>query len=588
MGLHSGGMILSRTPLYAFSPVQVSANGVRMVQFDKHDIEALGLVKFDVLGLRMLAALSFAENLILREENKRIDWTNIPLDDTATFNLIRSGRALGLFQIESQGQLHLLGQLQPECFDDLISEVAIFRPGPVQSGMVQPYVKRRRGREPISYLHPSLEPVLRDTYGVILFQEQVLQIAHAFAGMSMSQADNFRILMSKFRDAEEMESMRDVFVSGAVGKGVPDDLAHHVFNQVSKFVGYGFCRSHAAAFAKTVYQSAYLKTHHTAAFMAAVMEHRPGMYSLATLEQEARKFNIVIDLPDINVSGISYGIRKRDVQYSIVKPLSSIEHVSEDHARSIVWGRMNGPFTGISDFWSRVSVPKDVLFSLARSGAFDKLEKDSRSALWKAGVLNNQPRHTPPGLFESAAAEVPVYLLPELPDLGDAERIYWDLQTHRSGRNHPMTLVRDSLNQLEVRPISQAVSIPAAVRDKRNGFISVLAGIVILRQRPPTANGFMFVTLEDETGFVQIVVPPDLCDVFSHLLSTPALIVKGNVQYAGNWRGMVLQYAWRLDGIFGGYAGQASDSGGRDRWIKWAKDWKSDSERALMDYRKSA
>lgn len=588
MGLHSGGMILSRTPLYAFSPVQVSANGVRMVQFDKHDIEALGLVKFDVLGLRMLATLSFAEKLIYRAHGKFLDWTRIPLDDAPTFNLIRSGKAVGLFQIESQGQLHLLGQLQPERFDDLISEVAIFRPGPVQSGMVQPYVKRRRGKEPIRYLHPTLKSVLQDTYGVILFQEQVLQIAHAFAGMSLSEADNFRILMSKFRDPEEMESMRGAFVSGAIHNGVSEEVAHKVFDQVSKFVGYGFCRSHAAAFAKTVYQSAYLKAHYTAAFMAAVMEHRPGMYALSTLEQEARRFRIEIGLPDINRSGIAYGIVPKKSRWMIIKPLTSIELVSEDHARKIVWTRLDGPFKSIEDFWSRVDIPKDVFFALARSGAFDHLEKDSRTALWKAGVLVNQLRSQPPGLFSSVTAVLPEFLIPDLPSLSTAERIYWDIKTHRSGRTHPMTLVRDSLQQLEIRPIAQAVNVPAAIRKRNREMTTTLSGIVILRQRPPTANGFMFVTLEDETGFVQVVVNPALYDTFSHVLSTPALIVRGKVQYAGNWRGVVLQEAWQLDGIFGGYSGQASDSGGRDRWLKWVEKWQAESERALHSFRQSA
>src|SRR5690606_9822684 len=222
LGLHSGGMILSRHPLYRFSPVQVSANGVKVVQFDKDDVEALGLVKFDVLGLRMLATLSEAEEMVQRHLRRSLDLDGLPLDDRRTFNLIRSGRTLGVFQIESQGQLHLLAQHQPETFGDLINEIALFRPGPLQGGMVHPFIRRRRGQERVEYEHPDLEPVLKDTYGVILFQEQVLDIAHRFAGMSLEEADQFRRLMSKFRDPGEMEEMRERFVAGAMRRGVAE------------------------------------------------------------------------------------------------------------------------------------------------------------------------------------------------------------------------------------------------------------------------------------------------------------------------------------------------------------------------------
>ena len=288
LGLHAGGMVLSRAPLDTFTPVQTSANGVTMVQFAKDDIERLGVVKLDVLGLRMLAVLSESVELVARHHRRVVDLQRLPLDDIQTFNLIRAGRTLGCFQIESQGQLHLLGQHQPETFQDLIAEVSLFRPGPLQGNMVNPYVRRRRGLEPVTFEHPLLESVLADTYGVILFQEQILEVAHTVAGMSLEESDHFRRLMSKFRSPTEMESMRERFVEGAKGRGVPEPVGHSIFDKVSKFVGYGFCRSHAAAFAQTVYASCWLKAHYPAAYMAAVMQHRPGMYSLTTLQQDAR------------------------------------------------------------------------------------------------------------------------------------------------------------------------------------------------------------------------------------------------------------------------------------------------------------
>jgi error-prone DNA polymerase len=285
LGLHVGGMILSRKPLPHFSPVQISANGVKMVQFDKNDVEALGLVKLDVLGLRMLATLSEAVEIATRADDPPTDIDHIPLDDEKVYHMICHDSTIGLFQIESQGQIHLLAVNQPRTFDDLVAEIALFRPGPLQGGMVHPYIRRRKGQEKVTFDHPDLAPILADTYGIILFQEQVLEVAHRFAGMSLAEADDFRALMSKYRDPSEMESMRTRFVTGAIHRGVPEQTANLVFDRVSKFVGYGFCRSHAAAFAKIVYQSAWMKCYHPAPYMAAFMQHRPGMYSLMTLEQ---------------------------------------------------------------------------------------------------------------------------------------------------------------------------------------------------------------------------------------------------------------------------------------------------------------
>lgn len=390
MGLHSGGMVLSRKPLSCFSPIQISANGVKMVQFDKDDVEAMGLVKLDVLGLRMLACLSEALELAQRHERRPIDLDHLPLDDEGVFELIRSGKTLALFQIESMGQMHLIAKNKPETFDDLIAEIALFRPGPLQGGMVHPFIRRRRGEEPIVYDHPNLEPLLKDTYGIILFQEQVLEVAHRFAGMSLAEADDFRALMSKHHDPVKMEDMRERFISGAMNMGVDADSAHDVFDKVSKFIGYGFCRSHAAAFARTVYHSAWMKRYHPAAHMAAFMQHRPGMYSLMTLEEEARRFGVPVLPPCINQSGTRYDLEPVEDLLAIRKPLTSVSGLSEETARKIVWCRLSGPFQNVEDFVMRVVIPRDNLDALARAGTFDSLCESSRRALWEAGVLSRR------------------------------------------------------------------------------------------------------------------------------------------------------------------------------------------------------
>ncbi len=570
LGLHSGGMVLSRDELHELTPVQRSANGQAMVQFDKEDIEAMGLVKLDVLGLRMLATLSEAVELAERHDNLQRDIDTLPLDDPGAFELIRSGRTVGVFQIESQGQMHLLAQHQPEDFGDLIAEVALFRPGPLQGGMVNPYVRRRRGLEPIEHMHPHLEPVLRDTCGVILFQEQVLEVAHRFAGMSLQEADDFRSLMSKFRDPGEMEQMRDKFVAGAMSRGVDRNSANTVFDKVSKFVGYGFCRSHAAAFARTVYQSAWLKAYHPAPYMAAVMQHRPGFYSLMTLEEEARRFGVPVLLPDINASGVRYDV-ERDEQgrLAIRKPLTSVRSLSTDHARDIVLERLNGNYTSVEDLYRRVAIPIDVFEQLARSGALDSVVVDSRTALWHVGVLRNRIPQPGAGhdhnLFNlPAVADVDV---PYLSELTRKERLSWDYHSHSSAREHPMGLYRRMLKDLEIRSIETCFKYQAPEPGKKDGPLMTIAGIVMLRQSPQTANGVMFITLEDETGFIQTVVMPTMRAELGKVLRSSALIVRGRLNMLENWRGLVVEHAWELKGISGGYSGFPSAAGGRDKLV---------------------
>ena len=578
MGLHSGGMVLSRKPLSCFSPIQVSANGVKMVQFDKDDIEAMGLVKLDVLGLRMLACLSEALELAQRHERLDIDLDELPLDDEGVFELIRSGKTMAMFQIESMGQMHLIAKNQPETFDDLIAEIALFRPGPLQGGMVHPFIRRRRGEEPVAYDHPDLEPLLKDTYGIILFQEQVLEVAHCFAGMPLAEADDFRSLMSKVHDPVKMEDMRERFISGAMDRGVDADSAHEVFDKVSKFIGYGFCRSHAAAFARTVYQSAWMKRYHPAAHMAAFMQHRPGMYSLMTLEEESRRFGVPVLPPSINESGTRYDLEPvENGALAIRKPLTSVTGLSEEIAGKIVWGRLQGPFQSVEDFVMRVVIPRDNLDALARAGTFDSICESSRRALWEAGVLDR--RHESYQKKDTLFA-MPLLSeddVPDLPELTASERLSWDYQTHGASRLHPVVLARralDDLGVLTVQSASRMVPI-GSKSDSRSaqsnrdwgetGPVVQMGGLVIMRQRPPTAKGFMFLTIEDETGVIQCVVHPKLQERLYDTLIQPSLILSGELQAAGNWRGLVLADAWPMEGVFGGYVGLPSTSGGKDR-----------------------
>ncbi|MCX6139621.1 MAG: hypothetical protein NTX15_02130 [Candidatus Kapabacteria bacterium] len=549
LGLHSGGMILSSRSLNVFTPVQRSANGVAVVQFDKDDVEAMGLVKFDVLGLRMLACVSEAVELIAQHSGDLLDIDELSLDDEATFDLIRSGKTLGVFQIESQGQMHLLAKHQPENFDDLVTEVALFRPGPLQGGMVHPYIARRKGQVPVTYLHPDLEPILKSTLGIVLFQEQVLDIAHRFAGMPLDEADDFRALVSKNRNPEMMEAMRTRFINGAVHRGVDRSSAEQVYEKLS----------HAAAFAKIVYQSAWLKTHYPAAYMAAFMQHRPGMYNLMTLEDEARRFGVNILMPSMAYSGIRYHLEiLHDGTHAIRKPLCSIAHVREDLARSIVWERSRRPFTSIEDIVTRLSdVPRDALDAIALSGAMELWEQDARRALWMVGVVKRRTMGSVPSLVH-----VPMIHeddIPVLPVLRAQERLAYDYVTHGAARVHPMTLYRRTLIDLEVRPIDVVKRLPIVPTTR-----VTTAGIVILRQAPATAHGMLFVTIEDETGFIQCMVKPEIREIFRKDLRTASLIVKGTLHGTAEWRGIMIEEVHVLMNVIGGYHGHLSYAGGTD------------------------
>jgi len=558
LGQHSGGMVLSRIPLHKLTPVQRSANGVKVVQFAKDDVEAMGLVKLDVLGLRMLACISETLELIEQAGKPPPNIDELPLDDAEVYGMIQRGQTLGVFQIESQGQMHLLAQHQPQNFNDLVVEVAIFRPGPLQGGMVHPYIRRRKGLEAVEYLHPALEPILKDTLGIILFQEQILEIAHKFAGLPLHVADDFRSVVSKNRDSAAIQKMHKLFVEGAIERGIPAASAQLVFDKVSLFVGYGFCRSHAAAFAKIVYQSAWLKNYFPAEYMASFMQHRPGFYNLMTLEEETRRCGVSILLPDINISGVRYSVEQREQNHpltvsknlSIRKPLTQVRNLTAEAAAEIVMERLRGEYVSVEDLWRRTTVSVAVLEQLAVSGALDALSGSTRNALWEVGVVHR--RGTAAGIPRGHEAQ-PLLLfkptllrvedLPALPNITAKERLAYDYTSHGAGRLHPMTLYRRTMNALEVRSIETCYRLQGT---SANAGTITIGGIVILRQSPPTAHGVLFITLEDETGFIQCVVQPNERSYFRNVLHNSALIVKGKLHAVGGWRGVVLVDAWPM------------------------------------------
>jgi len=512
---HNGGVVLAREPLTHYSPLDRSTGGIKLLQLDKDDAEAMGLIKLDLLGLRMLAALERAREEVLRMEGEWLELAELA-DDERVWDLICEGDTMGLFQVESPSQTHTSRVMAARNLKDLAHQIALIRPGPIQSGTVHPYLKRRRGVEPVTYWHPALEPILAKSYGVLLFQEDVLRIAVHFAGMSWADADRFRKKVSGWRDLEDIEPDRERFVQGGMRhQGARREEAEAVFEAVKAYQGYGFAESHAWAFALHAYASAYLRIHYPAEFLAAILTEEPGMWSASTKRQEGRAWGVPFLPFDVNASGVHYRCeRLADGRKAVRPPLAAITGVSEDTARALLLQRLRfGPFRNLDDAYQRLALDRDTLEALVRAGAFDALQS-RREALFRAGALSHGQDPGQKALF----AAVPD--LPDLPPLSTAERFVWDYQTTRFStlEMHPLDLVRDQLRELHTLPLGQARRLPrkASVRS---------AGLVVGRQRPGTAKGFAFFVLEDGPDRAQLIIPPDLWDEQRQLLRDASILI---------------------------------------------------------------
>ncbi|RYG72005.1 DNA polymerase III subunit alpha [bacterium] len=563
LSIHSGGMVLSRSPLRYFTAIRTSANGTRQVEFNKDDVEELGIVKLDVLGLRMLSTISEAVDRLDLDCNIQLDIDDLPEHDEPTYEMIRTTKTLGVFQIESPGQMRLLSETQPESFRDLVVQVALFRPGPLQGQMVSPYIMRRHGLAP-DVPHPSLLPILKDTFGIIIFQEQVLEIVHQFANYSHIEADQFRRLMSKSRDPVQMESKRPEFVSRAVshmrksGQAITEEQANQVFNTIAPFVGYGFCRSHAVAFANIVYQSAYLKRHHPAAHFCAVLEHHPGFYPTQTLLQEARACGVTVLPVDARFSDLQYRLERLsdeggEIRYGIRLPFKEVKGISEEGSSNLVWERFQQPFASLEDMFKRVRMASDEWDALARVGALTAFAQ-RRGALWELGLLRRRVSQEASGQQMLDFPLVTEGEVPALPQLPPATRTNWDyeLQGITAGV-HPVSHHRPYLDKLKIRPLVELLEIPAGRRVRT-------AGVVVARQRPPTAKGFCFVELEDETGLMQVALPPQTYERFAKVVREPGLVVEGILEGTGGHRSILGQRVQSMQELLrgphvGGYSG---------------------------------
>src|SRR5690554_3292331 len=383
-GKHAGGVVIAPTRITDFSPLYCDDDGGSLVtQFDKDDVEEAGLVKFDFLGLRTLTIIKWALNIINPRRQQRgqseLDISTLPLDDKASFDLLKRAETTAVFQLESRGMKDLIRRLQPDSLEDMIALVALFRPGPLQSGMVDDFIDRKHGRQPLSYPHPDyqypgLKPVLEPTYGVILYQEQVMQIAQVMAGYTLGGADMLRRAMGK-KKPEEMAKQKAIFLEGCAGNGISAELAGNIFDLVEKFAGYGFNKSHSAAYGLVSYQTAWLKAHYPAPFMAAVLSaDMHNTDKVVTLIEECRNMKLDLLVPDVSRSEYKFTV---DDSGSVVYGLGAIKGVGEGPVETIVNTRQQGgPFTDLFDFCARVDlkrINKRVMEALIRSGALDSM-----------------------------------------------------------------------------------------------------------------------------------------------------------------------------------------------------------------------
>ena len=526
LGVHSGGMVICDRPVIEVCPVEWATMRDRSVlQWDKDDCAAAGLVKFDLLGLGMLSALHGAVDLVREVEGIELDLATLPQDDDVYAMLCRAD-TVGVFQIESRAQMATLPRLKPRRFYDLVVEVALIRPGPIQGGSVHPYIRRRNGQEPITYLHPLLENSLGKTLGVPLFQEQLMQMAIDVAGFTPSEADQLRQAMGSKRSAERMRRLRDRLYTGMAERGIVGPIADEIFDKMAAFANYGFPESHSVSFAYLVYSSSWLKLHHPAAFYAGLLNAQPmGFWSPHSLAQDARRHGVVVRTPDLMASGHGATLEpcaESHGRFAVRLGLGEVRGIGSELATSIVDERQqNGAYASIEDLVRRVpSISREHVEALSTAGAFTQcLGVGRREALWAAGAASDSRHDRLEGVLTAASP-------PRLPGMEPIDEAVADLwATGIAPTGHPTQFVRARLDELGVVTADRLATI-----DAERVWV---AGVVTHRQRPGTAQGTTFMNLEDETGLINVVVSVGCWKRFrATARGASSLLVRGRLQRA--------------------------------------------------------
>ncbi|HET8931594.1 MAG TPA: OB-fold nucleic acid binding domain-containing protein, partial [Acidimicrobiales bacterium] len=608
LGIHSGGMVICDRPVIEVCPVEHARMAGRTVlQWDKDDCAAAGLVKFDLLGLGMLTALHHAVDLIAEHRGYELDLAALDQED-AVYQMLCRADSIGVFQVESRAQMATLPRLKPRTFYDLVVEVALIRPGPIQGGSVHPYIRRRNGTEEVTYAHPLLEPALAKTLGVPLFQEQFMQIAIDAAGFSATEADELRQAMGSKRSRARMDRLRERLFTGMAARGITGEVAEDIWHKLVSFADYGFPESHAVSFAYLVYSSSWIKLYEPAAFCAALLNAQPmGFYSPHTLCQDARRHGVTVHGPDLVRSVADATLEPCDESHNQVAVrlgLSSVRSIGDDQAAAIVSEReANGPYLDLADLARRTGLNQTQLESLALAGAVPTADvtdpthhdvaisrpstksvvksrsqrqistnftdgtesgtetgtaerqaksRNRREALWAAGAAAQSRPGRLPGIVTGTDA-------PTLPGMSASEEAVADLvATGVSATGHPTRFIRDELDRMGVIPAARLAtvripadaaeadktSVPAELRGRR----VVVAGVVTHRQRPATAGGTMFINLEDETGLVNVIASKGCWMRYRAVArGAPALVVRGRLERVEGVVNVVAEKITELD-----------------------------------------
>jgi error-prone DNA polymerase len=522
LGIHSGGMVICDRPVGEVCPVEwARMPGRTVLQWDKDDCAYAGLVKFDLLGLGMLAALRDCFDLVEKHYGPRWTMASIPQEDPVVYQMLSEADTVGVFQVESRAQMATLPRLRPRQFYDLVIEVALIRPGPIQGGSVHPYLRRRDGLEDAAMPHESMRAALGKTLGVPLFQEQMMQLAIDCAGFTPAEADRLRQAMSAKRAPERITELRQRLLDGMAERGVGPDVACDIYAKILAFSNYGFPESHAISFAYLVYASAWLKWYYPAAFTAALLRNQPmGFYAPHSLINDARRHGVEVRGVDVNASAALATLEGTAADATLegaAAPtirlgLSEVRTLGRTAAEQVAAGR---PYRDLADFAARTRLPAATLEALATAGAFGCFGLSRRAALWAAGAAAS--------IREGQLAGTTVGLTaPPLPAMTPTEETLADLWATGTYGTHPVAHIRAELAARRVLTASSAHSAVA------------VAGLVTHRQQPPTARGVVFLSLEDETGMLNVICPPHVWARYRRIATTaPALLIYGRIERTG-------------------------------------------------------
>lgn len=555
LGQHPGGFVLTEDRLDDLVPIEpASMKDRQVIEWDKDDIDILRFMKVDVLGLGMLGCMRRAFELLAEHRNLHLDMASIPAEDPETFAMIQRADTLGVFQIESRAQMSMLPRMKPNKFYDLVIEVAVVRPGPIQGDMVHPYLRRREGREPVEYPTPELERVLSKTLGVPLFQEQAMQVAIVAAGFTPTEADALRRSMATFKFTGGVSHFRDKLIAGMMTRGYTRDYAERTFKQIEGFGSYGFPESHAASFALIAYASSWLKCHHPDVFCCALLNSQPmGFYAPAQVVRDARDHGVEVRPVSINTSNWDCTLEPAQGRYLAVRlGFRMVKGLAHDDAERLAAARGDQLYESIELLWRRAKMPVSALEHLAEADAFQCLGLDRRQALWAVRGLSD----TILPLFAASEVALLESIEPSvsLARMTQGREIVEDYNSiGLSLRRHPAAFLRSELTRRHIVPASK-------LPDLRVGCSIAVAGLVLVRQRPGSAKGVMFITIEDETGHANVIVWPSVFERQRRLVLSASMIAcHGRLQREGNVIHVVAERFEDLSDLLRSVGNQAED-----------------------------